>query len=135
MDVEKRQRGWLKGSYTVEASVAVPVLLGLILISILAAFFLHDKAVIQAATIGRAFGFEDEGINLFLLEDMQLSGEKGDKRAAWSTRAYYKGMSAPLFQLVWKAGYVEENWTGLGTTMPDFIRLMGLWEHMKGKES
>jgi len=45
----KNNKKWLKGSYTVEASFLLPVILSVIVLVIYLSFYLHDRAVLSSA--------------------------------------------------------------------------------------
>lgn len=45
----KNRKRWLKGSYTVEASFLLPMILSVIVLIIYLSFYLHDRAVLSSA--------------------------------------------------------------------------------------
>ncbi len=63
--MKKRKGIWLKGSYTVEASFLLPMILTVIVLIIYLSFFLHDRAVLQSAAYTAA-----------LRGSQMISGEK-----------------------------------------------------------
>lgn len=129
-----KKKVWLKGSYTVEASIAVPLLLALVLFSILAAFFLHDRAVLQAETIGKGFGEGLESSTLFLAEPAQFSEEQGFWDSRWTGTAHYRGISVPLLRIFRQDGAMEVQWESGKAAMPDFLRLWSIVKQLGEEE-
>lgn len=72
---EKRSRIWLKGSFTVEMSVIIPLALFLIMECILVFFYYHDKNILAGAAyettvVGSTKAREGEGADVTELENL-----------------------------------------------------------------
>lgn len=51
---------WLKASYTIEAAVVMPLVLGIIILLLSLSFFLHDNTVIRECAYTAAAKYADE---------------------------------------------------------------------------
>ena len=125
MDLKKRF--WLSAGYTVEASVAVPLLLGLVWFCILSAFLLHDRVVLEAQVIGASYGMECSEESLFLLEEAVLEKKEGLWSTVWTGTADYPGLSVPLLKLVYRTRSVKAEWKSGTMSLPAVLRLQQLY--------
>ena len=131
----KRKKGsWLPASYTVEAAIAVPLLLALILFSVVMAFLLHDRAVLQAETVERAYGENGEKTILFVAKSPRFSEEEKGWEKEWIGTARYQGISLPILQIRSEEKSMEIRWTRKKLSMPAFIRFLGLLPHIEEQE-